>query len=59
MWILRDNKPERIEIQIGARDSDKSEIISDKIQENDKVIIKKKSDSKNGNKASRPPMRMF
>ena len=59
LWILRDNKPVRITITTGAKDSDKTEIISDALHENDKVILRKKG--KDGKKAQsgRPPMRMF
>lgn len=60
LWVLRDNKPERITIKTGAKDSDKTEIISADLKENDNVILKKKSD-KDSKSASggRPPMRMF
>ena len=59
LWILKDNKPVRITITTGAKDSDKTEIISDALHENDKVILRKKG--KDGKKAQsgRPPMRMF
>ena len=58
IWVLKDNKPERIEIKLGAKDSEKTEIISEKIQENDKVILKKKGSEKTTAKGGRP-MRMF
>lgn len=60
LWILKDNKPQRITIKTGAKDSDKTEIISADLKENDSVIIKKKGD-KDSNAAAtgRPPMRMF
>src|SRR5574344_358718 len=38
LWVLRDNKPVRINIKTGAKDSDNTEIISKQIFENDKVI---------------------
>lgn len=61
LWVLRDNKPERINIKTGAKDSDKTEIISDSLHENDKVIIRKNTKGKDSKKAQggRPPMRMF
>lgn len=58
LWVLRDNKPVRITIETGAKDSDKTEIISKEIKENDKVILSKKGD-KRANAQGRPPMRMF
>ena len=58
IWILKDNKPQRISIQLGAKDSEKTEIISAELQENDKVIIKSKSSSKKKTQTGRP-MRMF
>lgn len=58
LWVLRDNKPVRITIETGAKDSDKTEIISKEIKENDKVILSKKGD-KSANAQGRPPMRMF
>lgn len=58
IWILKDNKPHRISIQLGAKDSEKTEIISAELQENDKVIIKTKTSS-NSKKQSGRPMRMF
>lgn len=61
LWVLRDNKPERINIKTGAKDSDKTEIISDSLHENDKVIIRKNTKGKDSKKpqGGRPPMRMF
>lgn len=59
LWVLRNNKPERISIKTGAKDSDRIEIISSQIQENDKVIIKKKGDKETQMSGRRPPMRMF
>lgn len=59
LWVLRDNKPERIKIKTGAKDSDKTEIISDGLQENDKVILRKKGKDAKKSQGGRPPMRMF
>ena len=62
VWILKDNKPVRIDIQQGSSDDSKFEIIADSINEGDKVLTgsygkKSKGNSKSsGNK--RPP-RMF
>lgn len=39
IWILESGKPKRIEIETGASDDNSVEIISDKIKENDKVIM--------------------
>lgn len=54
IWLLKDNKPTRVNIKIGVTDSENTEIISDKINEGDDVIIgslKKKSTQGMG----RPP----
>lgn len=59
LWVLRNNKPERINIKTGAKDSDKTEIISSQILENDRVIIKKKGEKDSKTNGARPPMRMF
>lgn len=59
LWVLKDNKPERLNIKTGAKDSDRIEIISNQIQENDKVIIKKKGEKDNNTKSGGRPMRMF
>lgn len=59
LWVLRDNKPERINIKTGAKDSDKTEIISDSLQENDKVILRKKGNDSKNTQSGKPPMRMF
>ena len=59
LWILRDNKPVRISISTGAKDSDKTEIISKDLKENDRVIMSKKGDKNTTTATRRPPMRMF
>lgn len=59
LWVLRNNKPQRIDIKLGAKDSEKTEIISNQIMENDKVIIKKKGSKDNAAQNGKPPMRMF
>lgn len=59
LWILRDNKPTRISITTGAKDSDRTEIISEQLKENDRVIISKKGDKNSSTQGRRPPMRMF
>lgn len=54
IWLLKDNKPTRVNIKIGVTDSENTEIISDEIKEGDDVIIgslKKKSTQGMG----RPP----
>ncbi len=57
IWLLKDNKPTRINIKTGVTDSEFTEIISDEIKDGDDVIIgdleKKASSAQN-----RPP-RMF
>ena len=59
LWILRNNKPIRISIETGAKDSDRTEIISKELKENDRVIISKKGDKDKTAQGKRPPMRMF
>lgn len=59
LWILRNNKPIRISITTGAKDSDRTEIISKELKENDRVIISKKGDKEKTAQGKRPPMRMF
>jgi len=59
IWLLRKNKPARINIKMGVTDSDYTEIISNEIKEGDDVIIgslKKKHDTSSS--SMRPP-RMF
>lgn len=58
IWLLRKNKPVRINIKMGVTDSDATEIISKEIQEADEVIVgsldkKDKKTTQNG------PPRMF
>lgn len=59
LWVLKDGKPERISIKTGAKDTDKTEIISDALHENDKVILRKKGKDSKTKPSGRPPMRMF
>ena len=60
LWLLKDNKPQRINIKTGAKDSEKTEIISEQIKENDKVILKKKGEKETTSQTSaKPRMRMF
>ncbi len=58
IWILENGKPKRIEIETGASDDNSVEVISDEIEENDKVImsIQGKSNKKRGS-APMPRMR--
>jgi len=39
VWILEDNEPVRYDVKLGLSDDTKTQIISDKIQEKDKVIV--------------------
>lgn len=58
IWILRNNKPERLVIKIGITDSDYTEIISSEIKQGDDVIIgslDKKSKNANKNNMPKPP----
>jgi len=56
IWILKDKKPVRIDIETGISDEAKTEIISDKLKEGDMVIIGKKGTNETGTrKGMRPP----
>ena len=59
LWILKNNKPVRITIKTGAKDSERTEIISKEIKENDTVILSKKGEKSANAQGSKPPMRMF
>lgn len=60
IWILAEDKPERIAIKTGISDGSFTEVISEKIREGQKVItgIKDKSKGQAGKQAG-PRMRMF
>ncbi len=55
IWVLKNNKPERINIETGISDEAKTEIISDKLKENDMVIIGKRERKSDNKKGMRPP----
>ena len=59
LWIIKDNKPQRITIKTGAKDSDRTEIISDQLKEKDRVILRKRTDNDKTAKTSKRPMRLF
>lgn len=65
VWVLKNNEPERIDVEIGASDDSNVEIISKKIRSGDKVIIgstggsKKKAGTQNGTKRRGGPPGMF
>lgn len=58
VWVLKGNEPVRYDVELGLSDDNKTQIISDKIQEKDKVIIgsteKKKKKQSSGMR--RPPL---
>ena len=59
VWVITKGKPERIEITQGASDDSRFEIISDRINEGDKVIIgtnDKKNKEQNGTRRRGPRM---
>lgn len=39
VWVLRGNEPERIDVELGLSDDTKTQIITDKVKEKDKVIV--------------------
>ena len=57
MWILRGNEPVRYSVELGLSDDTKTQIISNEIQEKDKVIIgiAGETHKKKAIKAGRPP----
>lgn len=59
LWVIKDNKPQRITIKTGAKDSDRTEIISENLKENDRVILKKRSEQDQKTQTRKPRMRMF
>ena len=66
IWILKNNEPERIDIETGASDDSNVEIISKKLNLGDKVIIgstgggkKKTTGMQNGTKRRGGPPGMF
>ena len=59
IWIIRNNKPQRITITTGAKDSDRTEVISKELKEGDKVILKKKTDKEKTAQGGKRPMRLF
>lgn len=53
IWVLRHNKPQRININTGITDSDYTEVISNEIKDGDSVIIGNSEKSKSN--MQRPP----
>lgn len=59
LWIIKNNKPYRISIKTGAKDSERTQIISDELKENDRVILRKRGEKETSAQGSRRPMRLF
>ena len=59
LWIIKNNKPHRISIKTGAKDSERTQIISDELKENDRVILRKRGEKEVSAQGSRRPMRLF
>jgi HlyD family secretion protein len=57
IWILKNNKPQRIDVEVGASDDSKTEISNSTLSEGNKVIvgILGKSSSKNSGNNPKPP----
>ncbi len=58
VWVLKEGKPIRFDVEKGASDDSYTEIITDKINEGDRVILSiigNKSDKKNMNRKNRVP----
>jgi len=58
IWILKDEKPVRINVETGVSDGSFTEIVSGKISEGQQVITESLG-SRPNKSADRPPMRMF
>lgn len=57
IWILENNRPQRIDIKTGANDDTSTEVISNKLSEGQKVILSIiGKNQKNKNSSGRPPM---
>ena len=61
VWLLENKTPKRVEVEIGISDDEKTQIISNKLKQSDKIIIgimdaKSKKEMKQKHKM---PMRMF
>ena len=59
VWVLQNGEPIRVDVELGLSDDSKTQIISDKLKEKDKVIVSSvtKSKKKSGGTAMRrPPM---
>ena len=59
LWVIKDNKPVRITIKTGAKDSDRTEIISEQLKEKDRVILRKRGENEKTTQGPRRPMRLF
>lgn len=55
IWVLKNNKPTRVDIQTGVYDDSKTEIISNELKEGDMVIIGRKGIETSTAKGMRPP----
>ena len=55
IWVLKNNKPTRVDIQTGVYDDSKTEIISNELKEGDMVIIGRKGMETSTAKGMRPP----
>lgn len=58
VWILEGNEPVRIDVELGLSDDNKTQIISNKLQEKDKVIVSAitKGKKKQNMSMRRPPL---
>ena len=56
LWVLENGKPKRIEIETGASDDSSTEIISNALSEDSKVIMSIQTKGKNSKNSGRPPM---
>lgn len=59
IWILEKNKPKRIDIEQGASDDNRFEVIAPQIKEGDKVLIGSSRNKKSATQPKRNGLRMF
>ena len=55
LWLLKDGKPVRVDIQAGISDGNDTEISSDRIKEGDQAIVEDAQSNNNKNKDQGPP----
>ncbi len=57
LWVIRDEKPLRINIKAGISDGEWTEVVEGDIKEGDEVIVDIATKKKDGSTTARPPIR--